>query len=147
MGLCQDPVLTSHCASRLCSLPFFPSLPLVPHPAESAFSRRVESKAQNHFEETNSSSQNSSGECRELSVVMSFQLFGRCSVGGVCCALSGLLWAAAGTGEEEAGSDRRGRDGKDVSLWLLFVSSLWKKNLPPLLSLPWCLGLKSQYCF
>lgn len=35
----------------------------VPHPAESAFSRRVESKAQNHFEETNSSSQNSSGEC------------------------------------------------------------------------------------
>lgn len=35
----------------------------VPHPAESAFSRRVEGKAQNHFEETNSSSQNSSGEC------------------------------------------------------------------------------------
>lgn len=34
-----------------------------PHPAESAFSRRVEGKAQNHFEETNSSSQNSSGEC------------------------------------------------------------------------------------
>ena len=34
-----------------------------PYPAESAFSRRVEGKAQNHFEETNSSSQNSSGEC------------------------------------------------------------------------------------
>lgn len=32
-------------------------------PAENTFSRRVESKAQNHFEETNSSSQNSSGEC------------------------------------------------------------------------------------
>lgn len=35
----------------------------LPHPAESTFSRRVEGKAQNHFEETNSSSQNSSGEC------------------------------------------------------------------------------------
>lgn len=34
-----------------------------PPPAESTFSRRVEGKAQNHFEETNSSSQNSSGEC------------------------------------------------------------------------------------
>lgn len=33
------------------------------HPAESAFSRRVEGKAQNNFEETNSNSQNSSGKC------------------------------------------------------------------------------------
>lgn len=33
------------------------------HPTESTFSRRVEGKAQNHFEENNSSSQNSSGEC------------------------------------------------------------------------------------
>ena len=41
---------------------FFFLLSPLPHPAESAFSRRVEGKAQNHFEETNSSSQNSSGE-------------------------------------------------------------------------------------
>lgn len=45
------PVLTSH-------HPCF-----VLHPAESAFSRRVEGKVQNNFEETNSNSQNSSGKC------------------------------------------------------------------------------------
>jgi len=45
------PVLTSH-------HPCF-----VLHPAESAFSRRVEGKAQNNFEEANSNSQNSSGKC------------------------------------------------------------------------------------
>lgn len=37
--------------------------PFVLHPAESAFSRRVEGKVQNNLEETNSSSQNSSGKC------------------------------------------------------------------------------------
>lgn len=51
-----DLVLTSHCGF------FFFLLSPLPYPAESAFSRRVEGKAQNHFEETNSSSQNSSGE-------------------------------------------------------------------------------------
>ena len=51
-----DLVLTSHHGG------FFFLLSPLPHPAESAFSRRVEGKAQNHFEETNSSSQNSSGE-------------------------------------------------------------------------------------
>lgn len=49
--LVLHPVLTSH-------HPCF-----VLHPAESAFSRRVEGKAQNNFEETNSNSQNSSGKC------------------------------------------------------------------------------------
>lgn len=49
--LVLHPVLTSH---HSC---------FVLHPAESAFSRRVEGKVQNNFEETNSNSQNSSGKC------------------------------------------------------------------------------------
>ncbi|XP_023386850.1 zinc finger protein 618 isoform X13 [Pteropus vampyrus] len=70
------PITTCHsCARGHCSLaragvevPSFSETNLSPssasgwpsNHAESAFSRRVESKAQNHFEETNSSSQNSS---------------------------------------------------------------------------------------
>lgn len=40
------------------------------HPAESAFSRRVEGKVQNNFEETNSNSQNSSGKCGHLFLLL-----------------------------------------------------------------------------
>lgn len=57
------PVLTSH-------HPCF-----VLHPAESAFSRRVEGKTQNNFEETNSNSQNSSGKCvRSLLLLLTTSL-------------------------------------------------------------------------
>lgn len=61
-----------------------------PHPAESAFSRRIEGKAQNHFEETNSSSQNSSGECVPASHPVPWPLFtptcsGRCGLQSSWC--------------------------------------------------------------
>lgn len=116
-----------------------------PHPAESAFSRRVEGKAQNHFEETNSSSQNSSGECapcRPSCAVASTHS----SPGWQQAAWAGLLVGpdAVPGGTRQAGNQQgaRARNGKGVSsqepapgpqrhLGLLFlVSSHGERNSP-----------------